>query len=168
MPWGQRLRGWAKEVIFLIVGLAVMIPVVGWLRAPELPAEAPGFLLEDLSGETVSLEAYRGQTVVLNFWATWCGPCRAEIPTLNRFAEAHPEIPVLAIAEDGQARHLEAFAKRYEMTYPVLRATPQVLRSYKVKAYPTTVIVGPDGQVEKIHTGVVYGPYLRWLTGTLW
>jgi thiol-disulfide isomerase/thioredoxin len=136
----------------------------GWVRAPSLPTEAPAFTLADLHGQRVSLADFRGHTVVLNFWATWCGPCRMEIPTLSAFAAAHPDIPILGIAVDGTAAQLEKAAASFGITYPVLVADKATLSAYGIGTLPTSVIVGPDGKVRSAHTGLMLRPHLWWLT----
>ena len=143
------------------LGLAVALYAgVGWLRAPELPPEAPGFTLSTLDGEVVDLASLQGQTVVLNFWATWCGPCRTEIPSFSKFAEANPDIPVLGIATDGTPGELKAAAKKLGITYPVLVADAATVKAYGVDTLPTTVIVGPDGAIEAAHAGILTRPQL--------
>lgn len=166
--WGARLRSWAWQGFTMLAGLAVLLPLIGWVRAPSLPDQAPDFALQDLSGEVVSLEDFRGQTVVLNFWATWCGPCRVEIPAFSSFATDHPDVPVLGIVQDGPASKVRHFAKQHDMAYPVLMGDGQVFKDYKVSMYPTTVVVGPDGQIKHAHAGIMYGAYLRWMTGHIW
>jgi thiol-disulfide isomerase/thioredoxin len=150
-------------------GIAIALTVAGfWLlsavRAPDLPSQAPEWTLRDLSGESVSLTQFRGQTVVLNFWAEWCGPCRMEIPAFSSFAEEHPDIPVLGIAVDGTPSELRRQAARLGISYPVLLADNGIQEDYKVTTLPTTVIVGPDGEVRNVHVGAMLGPQLRWAT----
>jgi thiol-disulfide isomerase/thioredoxin len=154
------LRDWG-----VAIGLAVALYLgVGYLRAPELPAEAPGFSLVNLEGQRVDLASLRGQTVVLNFWATWCGPCRMEIPTFSAFAEEHPEIPVLGIATDGDAASLKAAREALGIRYPVLIADAATTDAYQINTIPTTVVVGPDGAVEAVHVGIMTRPQLWWAT----
>ena len=89
---------WLRWLRDLGLGLALVVVVMvgmGWARAPDLPSEAPSFTLLDVDGNAVSLSDFAGKTVVLNFWATWCGPCRMEAPAFAGFARAHPEVPVL-------------------------------------------------------------------------
>jgi thiol-disulfide isomerase/thioredoxin len=159
-PWWRRawrpIRDWGST---LLIGAALM-HMVGQLRAPDLPAQAPDFALQTLDGETVRLSDLRGQTVVLNFWATWCGPCRMEIPSFTRFAAAHPEVPVLGIATEGSVPELKAAKTKLGIGYPVLRADRATLAAYQIDTLPTTVVVGPDGAVKSAHAGILTGPQL--------
>jgi thiol-disulfide isomerase/thioredoxin len=161
-------RGWrmvlrfAKEAAILLVIFVVLSTVMGRLRAPDFEGEAPAFRLATLDGEQVALEDFRGKTVVLNFWATWCGPCRVEIPSFSKFAREHPDIPVLGIAVDGRADDLRVAAKKLGIEYPVLVGTRDVVSAYGASTVPTTVVVGPDGSVKTAHVGVMTGPQL-WL-----
>jgi peroxiredoxin len=149
-------RDWG---LTLLLG-AVIFHGVGQLRAPDLPDAAPDFALQTLEGQTVQLSSLRGQTVVLNFWATWCGPCRIEIPQFASFAEANPDIPVLGIATDGTPGELKAAAKKLGITYPVLVADAATVKAYGVDTLPTTVIVGPDGSIQGAHAGILTRPQL--------
>ncbi len=157
-------RSWLRELIIGLGGAALLFVALGWLRAPTLPDEAPDFALSDLDGQIVQLSALRGQTVVLNFWATWCGPCRVEIPTFSSFALDHPEIPVLGIAADGAAEALRAAAVELGIEYPVLIAAPDTLARYGVDTLPTTVVVEPDGAIGYAHAGILFAPQLWWAT----
>lgn len=159
--------GWLRYVRDWGLSIAVAVGVywgIGVMRAPDLPDEAPDFELMSLDGELVSLSDYRGQTVVVNFWATWCGPCMAEIPTFNDFAQENPDIPVLGIATDNSPAKVRVTAKKKDMQYPVLLADSDVQRAYGITTLPTTVVVGPDGQVRDVHVGVMMGPQLSFAT----
>jgi len=112
--------------------------------------------LQDVDGRSVSLSDFRGQTVVLNFWATWCGPCRAEIPAFSAFSKANPDIPVLGISvDDASPKVIKRAAKSLGITYPVLIATPQLKKQYNVSSLPMTVIVDVTGQVKDVHIGMM-------------
>ncbi len=163
-PLARRAGRLARELGITVLALVVLWVGLGWFRAPELPRAAPDFALVDLDGGRHTLAELRGQTVVLNFWATWCGPCRMEVPGLSAFARAHPDIPVLGIAVDGEPEALRKAAKELGIDYLVLRADAATREAYGVSTLPTTVIVGPDGTVRSAHAGLMLQPHLWWLT----
>lgn len=146
------IRDWGLSIG---IAVAVYLAFSAFRPKPDLPDIAPEFELVDVDGNTHTLSEYRGQTVVLNFWATWCGPCRTEIPTFSQFAVDHPEVPVLGIAADGTPQSLKAFGKKLGMTYPILVGDKQTFAVYDVDTFPTTIVVGPDGSVEDIHVGLM-------------
>jgi thiol-disulfide isomerase/thioredoxin len=161
--WSRYGVGALKALGAVLLAIVAM-QVVGWLRAPALPDLAPDFTLRDLDGESVQLSALRGQPVVVNFWATWCGPCRIEAPAFSRFANAHPEFAVLGVAADGPASKLRKSAEEIGIDYRVLQGDRATLRAYGVDTFPTTVVVASDGRVHASHTGMLLDPQLWWLT----
>ncbi|MEM9554985.1 MAG: redoxin domain-containing protein [Acidobacteriota bacterium] len=160
----RTVRRWLLEAM-LIVGLAaIALTLVGRLRAPTLPEVAPGFELTALDGSSVRLDDLRGRTVVLNFWAEWCPPCRTEIPSFSRFARNNPEIAVLGLAVDGTLEELRVSRRELGIDYPVLRADDATVAAYGVSSLPTTVIVDPEGRIRTAHAGMLFRPQLWWLT----
>ena len=159
----RQVRDWA---LFLVIGF-LLFHLMGQWRAPELPESAPDFALVDLENEPVNLSDFRGQPVVLNFWATWCAPCKMEIPSFSAFADANPDIPVLGIAVDGSPEELKAAAEDLGITYRVLLGRRDVQERYGVSTLPTTVIIAPDGEVHTVHVGMMFRPQLEWAT-RLW
>jgi thiol-disulfide isomerase/thioredoxin len=134
-------------------------------RAPQVDVgedgSAPAFELVGTDGSAVALADYAGQTVLVNFWAEWCGPCKAEIPALNRFAKKNPDVPVIGIAVDsGNLASVTAHAERLGIRYPVVRGTSAVQRAYGVSVLPTSFLIGPDGTIEKSHVGLITRPQL--------
>lgn len=165
-PASRRSRawGWFRDVSVVLVLAFAGSVVFGWLRAPDLPPMAPAFTLFDLDGERVSLEDFRGQKVVLNFWATWCTPCRAEVPMVSSFARSNPNVVVLGIAVDGSERKLRQAAADLGIDYRILRATPAVVKEYGASTVPTTVFVDENGAVDSVHVGLITSPQLWFAT----
>ena len=121
------------------------------------PQEAVDFTLPRLAGDDVSLSDYRGQWVVVNYWATWCAPCRKEIPDLSALHDGRSDVTVLGLAyEDVEEEVFADFLVEYPATYPILLVDvfepPVVLGSPRV--LPTTYIVNPKGAITK----TFYGP----------
>jgi peroxiredoxin len=111
--------------------------------------EAPDFTLKNIDGEEVSLSDYKGKIVFINFWATWCGPCRHEVPA---FVELQDEfgsdnLAILGISVDrGDLSVVPKFAKEYNINYEILYASPEVEATYgPISSIPTTYVVDRDG-----------------------
>ena len=150
--WKRLARDWA----FVLTVMVAFYALASWLQKPSLPDIAPNFELTAVDGGKVSLSSLRGQTVVLNFWATWCGPCRTEIPELNAFKSDHPHVELLGIAiNSGGANKLNPWLKRNEIRYTVLVGTDQVQSEYDVSTLPTTVIIDEDGRVRDVFVGAI-------------
>jgi cytochrome c biogenesis protein CcmG/thiol:disulfide interchange protein DsbE len=154
--------------------LAVAVALGGYasarLRRGEPPvavgAAAPDFTLPALRGGTVTLSALRGRVVALNFWATWCPPCKAEIPDLAAVYAARGEgcLEILGIAEDsGSAQEVAAAAEELGINYPVLLdgADGAVGELFEVPAYPRTILVDAGGRVRGLFKGIVHRPALE-------
>lgn len=130
--------------------------------APEVGSPAPDFQLDTLSGETVRLSDFRGKTVLLNFWATWCAPCRLEMPAIeSRFEEHKSDLAVLGINFDEPASDVQAFAQELGLTFTILLDPGgEVQKLYKIRGYPSTYILDADGVVRIQHIGVMTGDQL--------
>jgi len=116
----------------------------------------PPFTLPNLNGDQISLTDYRGKVVVLDLWATWCGPCRAEIPFLVELYEEMKDegLVVVGVGLDrGGAGVLQPFVASNNVTYPILVGNPAIQAEYKVSGIPTTFILGRDGRIVTKHVG---------------
>ncbi len=131
-------------------------------RTPDLPEQAPAFSLVSTDGETISLDALRGKVVVLNFWASWCPPCVSELPVLSEFARTHPDLAVIGISMDNVTpEKLRVTAQRLGISYPVVQADARTQSLYGVTTLPTTVVVGPSGEVWQVRVGTVSESWLE-------
>jgi len=123
---------------------------------------APALVLERLQGAGVlDLRSFRGRPVVLNFWASWCGPCQAETPLLVRLHQTYGPRGVVFVGVDAEddANAARGFALRYHVDYPlVIARDDRPLRLYGIFGLPTTVFVGPDGVVRDAEVGGFVGP----------
>jgi cytochrome c biogenesis protein CcmG/thiol:disulfide interchange protein DsbE len=111
---------------------------------------APLFELKDLSGKTVALDSFKGHPVMLDFWATWCGPCRISIPHVQEFYMRHKAggLVVLGVNMDEDTSEVSDFVKRFKMTYPVLYGGGMPVSSdYQVEGIPHFVFIDLKGNV---------------------
>lgn len=144
----------------LIRGLVVAMGL--WMADAAVAAEASPFALRDIQGAEVKLDQYKGQVVLLSFWATWCGPCKTEMPHLQKmYADlAAKGFVVLSVSSDDArtASQVKPYIVRQGYTFPVLLDKDSaVTKAYNPQAtLPYTVIIGRDGQIAKVHSG--YNP----------
>jgi thiol-disulfide isomerase/thioredoxin len=130
-------------------------PVVRLLREP---IEAAPFSVSDLNGRVINSADLRGKVVLVNFWATWCPPCRAEIPDLIRLQEKYrDQLVVLGISEDeAPVETVQAFVAEHKMNYPVAMTTPELRAIFRgVAALPTTFVIDRDGKIAQKHVGLL-------------
>lgn len=119
----------------------------------EINDEAPDFELTSLTGETVKLSDYKGKMVMLNFWASWCPPCRVEMPHMETYYQEYKDeenIEILAVnmttLERGSKEKVGEFVDKHGLTFPILMDEEGDVKDlYKVMVYPTTYIINPEG-----------------------
>jgi cytochrome c biogenesis protein CcmG/thiol:disulfide interchange protein DsbE len=116
----------------------------------------PEFVLPDLSGNDVTLADYRGSVVVLDLWATWCPPCRQEIPFLMSLYEEYKDQGLVVVGiglDQGGAAALAPFVEANEVTYPILVGNQEISLRYRVSSIPMTLMIDRDGLVASKHVG---------------
>lgn len=117
---------------------------------------APDFELTTLDGKTVKLSDYRGKTVLLNFWASWCPPCRSEMPHMQTYYTEQSEadnVEILAVnmtkTEKNKQQSAEEFVEEYQLSFPILLdKQSEIMKAYLVKVYPTTYIINEEGVIK--------------------
>lgn len=117
------------------------------------------FTVTDMNGATVALAAYKGRPLVVNFWATWCPPCKLEIPWFIEFKTtyASQQLEILGVSIDDPAEELKAFAAEHKMNYPVLLGLdqPKLLEVYQAETtVPVTWFIRKDGTVQHVNVGI--------------
>ena len=132
---------------------ATQEPVV----APIVDSLAPDFELETVDGDLVRLSDLRGEVVALNFWATWCAPCRLEMPDLQARADAYGDrLTVLGVNFDETAEEVDAFRQEVGVRFPLLLDPGgEVQRLYRVLGYPTTFFIDSEGVIRIQHLGLM-------------
>ena len=153
-----------RAMRYLLV--AGLLSLAGAANAVGLQDEAPDFTLENLTGGNMRLEEYRGQVVLINFWASWCGPCRQEMPILDRLHHRYEDtgFAVLGINVEGESAPAQEIVDRTNVTFPILIDDGQkVSELYNLEAMPSTVVVDRDGVVRYIHRGYKPGDEAKYV-----
>jgi cytochrome c biogenesis protein CcmG/thiol:disulfide interchange protein DsbE len=160
VPWMLRGSGSSRPIAGtsgpVADGTASASPTTGELARLDLT-------VKDMNGASVRLADYKGKVIVLNFWATWCGPCQLEIPELVETYAAYKDqgVVVLGISIDDTAETLRTYAPQKKMTYPVLLMQDDVDEAYgPIFGVPVTFFIGRDGKISRKHFGPVTKPQL--------
>lgn len=155
------------SLVLLISGL--IISQIASSRVEAKAARAPDFSLNSISGGTTKLSSLRGKVVLVNFWATWCPPCRAEIPALVTTYERFKGkgFVILGVAIDkvktpADQKNLSNFVKRARITYPILMGNDTVMRDYgSIFAVPTSFLIDANGEIVRKYVGLLEGKKLE-------
>ena len=166
----NRLQGRARVMVFMLGGLLVGV-LLGILivaggpglaganrQPPAVGLRAPDFSLSMVSGEKLRLSALKGRPVVINFWATWCGPCKEEMPLFEAYAKkTGDQVVWLGVNELESAETVNAFIQELNITFPILLDLEgQVAQDYYVRGYPATYFVDADGIIRAQHLGQIH------------
>ena len=144
-----------NRIVALTAALAIAVPVLAGTEAP-----APQFTLSSRGGGDVSLSQYHGQVVMINFWASWCGPCRTEMPLLDSIYRKYNKLgfTLLGVNVEPDSRAAEDWLKQTPVSFPILfDKDSKVSKLYDVGGMPSTVIIDRTGKVRWLHKGFTPG-----------
>jgi len=126
--------------------------------AAEMRKDAPGFSLKDSKGTSVQLSKYKGKVVVLDFWATWCGGCKVEIPWFMEFQKKykHSGLAVIGVSMDDDGwKVVKPFLKEKKLNYTVVLGNDDLAKSYGLDSMPMTLLIDREGKIAATHVGMV-------------
>ncbi len=141
-----------RRLLTLMLALTLSLP----LAAKQLSGPAPDFTLKSNSGTNLRLADQRGEVVMINFWASWCGPCRQEMPKLDELHQRYKRagFKVFGINVETDTAEAESLLEKIPVNFPILYDTESVVSQlYEVDAMPTTVIIDRDGRLRYLHRG---------------
>jgi cytochrome c biogenesis protein CcmG/thiol:disulfide interchange protein DsbE len=149
-------------IAVIVVAIALCIFFYAW-RTPHsqqpalsVGALAPGFSLPDFQGGHVDLSAYRGKLILLDFWATWCDPCRDEVPHFVELQEKYRDqgLQIIGISMDDGPEPVREFFQKYKMNYPVAMGNAKIGEAYGgILGLPIAFLLGRDGRIYSKHIG---------------
>jgi peroxiredoxin len=143
-------------VLLLALVFALYSSFVKDPNAVKVGSDAPNFSLEQLNGPDMVLSDLKGKGVVLNFWGTWCEPCKEEMPALQKQYDQFKDkgLVVLGVNIGESPVAVEPFVKQYGISFPILLdRQSQITKLYRIGPIPTTFFISPDGEVEEIFIG---------------
>jgi peroxiredoxin len=151
-----------------LLGAILVILAASSIAASSLEGQvAPDFVLKSATGENLRLSEYRGDVVLINFWATWCGPCRQEMPLLNDLYGRYQRVGfnLLGVNIDDDPRRAMKMVQELGVNFPVLfDESKEVSKLYEVEAMPVTILVDREGRVRHVHHGYKPGYEEKYLT----
>ncbi len=145
-----------RRAFMAAAGALALLPVQQALAALAPSAAAPDFTLRTMAGPNLRLAEQRGRVVLVNFWATWCAPCRQEMPHLDRLYRKYKAsgFQLLAVNVDDNAGAGADLATKMALSFPVLfDADKRVSKAYELSSMPATVLIDRDGRVRHLHRG---------------
>ncbi|MET3106243.1 peroxiredoxin [Oxalobacteraceae bacterium GrIS 2.11] len=144
----------------IVLAALISITAHSAQAAIALESKAPDFTLHTMGGPNLRLQEQRGKVVMINFWATWCGPCQQELPHLNQLYEKYrgAGFVMLGVNVDDDAKHAGDVATKLGLKFPVLLDTDKALsKTYDLSTMPSTLLIDREGKVHYIHKGYLAG-----------
>jgi len=150
----KKLAAWFMSLSMVLMALVLLTNSI----AAGQGEQAPDFSLKDLEGNNVTLADYKGKVVFLNFWATWCPPCRQEIPDFIKAYEKHKDngLVILGVAVSDKENSVRSFVEKNKISYPVAMGDVKIVQDYEPGQYiPTTIVIDRNGKIHDKHVGVM-------------
>ncbi len=154
-----------KLLLGIVLGLFITVSAI----AETLQGKAPDFTLKSNSGKNLKLSEFRGQVVMLNFWASWCGPCRQEMPLLDQIQKRYSSLgfTILGVNVEEDSNKAKAMLREVPVSFPVMFDTAnKASKLYNVSAMPSTVLIDRNGNLRYMHKGYKPGDeeqYKKWV-----
>ncbi len=145
-----------KFIFHLSLSLSLLMGSISFSHAAEMGDKATDFTLKSLGGKNLKLSEYRGQVVMLNFWASWCAPCRQEMPLLEDLYKKYKRLGfiILGVNVERDSSKASSLLKSIKVSFPILFDNEnKISKLYTVTAMPTTIIIDRDGNMRYLHKG---------------
>ncbi|MEK3978835.1 thiol-disulfide oxidoreductase ResA [Psychrobacillus sp. FSL K6-2836] len=157
----KKKRFYMRTIILAFMVVAIVFTIYTNLTKErtaliQVGDDAPDFALVDMNGEKHQLSDYKGQGVFLNFWGTWCKPCEREFPLMDKQYQVYKDqgLEILAVNIGESDFAVQKFIDRKGLSFPVLiDDNKSVMETYKINPLPTTLLINPEGKIEKVITG---------------
>ena len=148
------------KVVTLVAFALIFSMTTSYAASEKLSGKAANFTLKSRSGKNIKLSELRGEVVMLNFWASWCGPCRKEMPLLEKIHKKYKRLgfTLLGVNVEENSRDAKNYLKDVKVTFPILfDSTQKTSKLYDVSAMPTTILIDRNGNKRFIHKGYKAG-----------
>ena len=141
------------KTVILVAFTFIFSMTTSYAASEKLSGKAANFTLKSRSGKNIKLSELRGEVVMLNFWASWCPSCRAEMPAYAQWVSNYPHVKVLTVSLDQKAANATAFLNENGINIPRLLSDENQARKLGAQALPTTIIIDANGEISQLHRG---------------
>ena len=152
--FGPQARHGRTSRLAMVLAACLALSAVGTAHAVEVGEQAPEISGKDMNGKTVTLSSLRGKVVIVDFMASWCGPCKESLPSLDKLAKTHKDLVVIGVSVDEKPENLKTFLKKVHVSFSVVHDNGRVVASsYEPPKMPTSFIVDKKGKIRYVHGG---------------